>query len=124
MQYRVELFLAALEDDPTNTSLVLSDRRARLEEYRTRWDQYSQAKVSSVEPPSHDQRVINGEVVACIQEVAGNKIDVAFMRLPSVSREIQREQWVVRGLPKNSSDLKVDPGLDTLVVPELLDGGR
>ena len=124
MQYRVDLFSAALEDDPTNTSLVLSDRRAHLEEYRTRWDRYDQAKMSSVELPPHTQRVIDGEVLACIQEAAGDKVDVAFTRLPSVSRGIQRRQWVVRGLPKNGSDLKMYPGLDMLVVPELLNGGR
>ena len=124
MQYRVDLFSAALEDDPTNTSLVLSDRRAHLEEYRTRWDRYDQAKMSSVELPPHTQRVIDGEVLACIQEAAGDKVDVTFTRLPSVSRGIQRRQWVVRGLPKNGSDLKMYPGLDMLVVPELLHGGR
>ena len=124
VQYHVELFSAALEDDPTNRSLVLSDRRAHLEEYRTRWNRFKQAKKSSVELPPHTQRVIDGEVVACVQEAAGDRIDVTFTRLPSVSREIQREQWVVRGLPKNASDLKMYPGLDTLVVPELLDGGR
>ena len=124
MQYRVDLFSAALEDDPTNTSLVLSDRRAHLEEYRTRWDRYDQAKMSSVELPPHTQRVIDGEVLACIQEAAGDKVDVTFTRLPSVSRGIQRRQWVVRGLPKNGSDLKMYPGLDILVIPELLHGGR
>ena len=122
MQYRVDLFSAALEDDPTNTSLVLSDRRAHLEEYRTRWARYDQTKMSSIELPPHTQRVIDGEVLACIQEAAGDKVDVTFTRLPSVSRGIQRRQWVVRGLPKNGSDLKMYPGLDMLVVPELLHG--
>lgn len=124
MQYRVDLFSAALEEDLGNTSLGLADRRAHLEEYHSRWDRYNQEKVSFVELPPHAQRVIDGEVLACIQEAVGDKIDVTFIRLPSVSRGIQRKQWIVRGLPKNGSDLKMNPGLDILVVPELLDGGR
>lgn len=123
MQYRVDLFSAALEDDPWDTSLVLADRRVRLEQYRSRWDRYDQAKQSSVELPPHTQWVIDGEVLACIQESTGDKVDITFVRLPSVSRGIQRERWVVKGLPKNGSDLKMDPRLDMLVIPERLHGG-
>lgn len=120
----MDLFSAGLEDDPTETSLVYSDRRARLEEYRSRWDRVGQAKQSSVELPPHTDRNIDDEVLACIQEATGDKIDVTFIRLPSISRGIQKKQWVVRGLPKNGSPLKMDQGLDMLVVPEVLDGGR
>jgi hypothetical protein len=122
VQYRVDLFSAALEDDPADTPLALADRRAHLEQYRSRWDRYDQAKKSSVELPPHTQRVIDGEVLACIQEAAGDKIDVTFVRLPSVSRGIKKKQWVVKGLPKNASDLKMYPELDALVIPEILDG--
>ena len=126
IQYRVDLFSAALEDDLRDTSLVLADRRAHLEGYHSRWDRFSQAKQSSVELPPHTQRVIDGEILACVQEVSvtSDKIDIAFMRLPSISRGIQRKQWVVRGLPKNGSGLKTHPGLDMLVFPEVLCGGR
>ena len=62
--------------------------------------------------------------MACIQETLSGKIDVTFIRLPSVSRGIERKQWVVRGLPRSGSDLKIYPGLDMLVIPELLDGAR
>ena len=86
VQYRVDLFSAALEDDPWDTSLVLADRRVRLEQYRSRWDRYNQAKQSSVELPPHTQRVIDGEVLACIQESTEDKVDITFVRLPSVSR--------------------------------------
>ena len=118
----MDLFSAGLEDDPRDTSLVLADRRAHLEQYRSRWDRYDQAKQSSFELPPHTQRVIDGEVLACIREAAGDKIDVTFVRLPSLSRGIQRKQWVVKGLPKNGSDLKMCPGLDMLVIPEIVDG--
>ena len=124
IQYRVDLFSAALEDDPKNTSLVLADCSAQLERYRSRWDRFAQAKQSSIELPPHTQRVIDGEVLACIQEAAGDRIDVTFVRLPSISRGIQRKQWTVRGLPKNGSELKMCPGLDMLVVPEIVGGGR
>ena len=126
IQYRVDLFSAALEDDPRDASLVLADRRAHLEGYHSRWDRFSQAKQSSVELPPHTQRVIDGEILACVQEVSvtGDKIDIAFMRLPSISRGIQRKQWAVRGLPKNGSGLKTHPGLDMLVFPEVLCDGR
>lgn len=120
----MDLFSAALEDDPRDTSLVYSERRARLEEYRSRWDRLGQAKQSSVELPPHTSRDVDGEVLACIQEAAGNKIDVTFIRLPSISRGIQKKEWVVRGLPKNGSSLKMYPGLDMLVVPEILAGGQ
>lgn len=124
VQYRVDLFSAALEDDPSDTTLVYAERRARLEEYRSRWDRVDQAKQSTVELPPHTNRHLDGDVLACIQEAAGDKIDVTFVRLPSISRGIQKKQWVVRGLPKNGSALKMYPGLDMLVVPEILDGGR
>jgi len=125
VQYRVDLFSAGLEEDPKDTSLVYSDRRARLEEYRSRWDQIGQVKQSSVELPPHARRDTDGEVLACIQETTGgDRIDVTFIQLPSGSRGIQKKQWVVRGLPKNGSALKMHPGLDLLVVPEILDGGR
>ena len=122
VQYRMDLFSAALEDDPADTSLELADRRAHLEQYRSRWDRHDQAKQSSVELPPHTQRVIDGEVLACIQEAAGDKIDVTFVRLPSILKGIRRKQWVVKGLPKNTSDLKMYPALDMLVIPEILDG--
>jgi hypothetical protein len=124
VQYRVDLFATALEDDSENTSLVLADRRARLEEYHLRWDRHGQAELSSVDLPPHSQRVLDGEVLACVQDTVRDKIDVTFMRLPSVSRGIQRKQWVVRGLPRNGADLKMYPELDMLVVPEILGGGR
>lgn len=120
----MDLFSAALEDDPGVMSQVLADRRAHLEEYRSRWDRYDQATPSSVELPPHRQRVIDGEVLACIQEAADNRIDVTFIRLPSISRGIQRKQWVVRGLPRNGSELRMLPELDVLVIPEIRDSGR
>lgn len=122
VQYRIDLFSAALEDDPEDTSLGLADRRVHLEQYRSRWDRHDQAKLSSVELPPHTQRVIDGEVLACIQEAGDDKIDVTFVQLPSISRGIQGKQWVVKGLPKNASDLKMYPGLNVLVIPEILDG--
>ena len=116
----MDLFSAAVEDDIGNTSLVLADRRAHLEGYRSRWDRCDQAKLSSVNLPPHARRVIDGEVLACIQDAAGDKIDATFIRLPSISRWIRREQWVLRGLPKNGSDLKMYPESDMLVIPETL----
>ena len=116
----MDLFSAAVEDDPGNTSLVLADRRAHLEGYRSRWDKFDQAKLSSIDLPPHARRVIDGEVLACIQDAVGDKSDIAFIRLPSISRGIQRKQWVVRGLPKSGSDLKMYPELDMLVIPETL----
>ena len=84
----MDLFSAALEDDPRNTSFVLADRRAHLEEYRSRWDRFDQAKLSSVDLPPHTQWVVDGEVLACIQEAVGDRVDVTFTRLPSVLRGI------------------------------------
>ena len=120
----MDLFSGAIEDDPGNTSLVLADRRAHLEGYRSRWDRFDQAKLSLVDLPPHARRVIDGEVLACIQDAVGDKIDVTFIRLPSVSRGIQRKQWVVRGLPKNGFDLRMYPESDMLVIPETLSRRR
>ena len=103
---------------------MLADRRAHLEEYRSRWDRYDQAELSSVDLPPHTQRVFSGEVLACIQEAVGGKMDVTFIRLPSVSRGIQRKEWVVRGLPGCSSRMKMHLELDMLVIPETLHNQR
>lgn len=74
--------------------------------------------------PPHTERVIDGEVLACIRETADNKVDVTFVRLPSTLRGVQRKQWDVRGLPKSCSELKMHPGLDMLIVSEILYLGR
>ena len=116
----MDLFSAAVEDDPGNTSLVVADRRAHLEGYRLRWDRFDQAKLSSFDLPPHARRILDGGVLACIQDSVNDKIDVTFIRLPSISRGIQRNQWLVRGLPKNGSDLKMYPESDILVIPETL----
>lgn len=100
---------------------MLADRRAHLEQYCSRWDRHEQAKKSSIDLPPHTSRVIDGEVLACIQEAESGKIDVTFVQLPSVSKGVRRKHWVVKGLPENVSDLKMLPGLDLLVIPEVVD---
>lgn len=97
--------------------LVLADRRAHLERYRSRWERFDQAELSYVDILPHTQWVIDGEVLAFFQEFVGGKIDVTFMRLPSISRGIQRKRkpWVVQGLPRSGSNLKMYPEVDMLV---------
>ena len=43
-----------------------------------------------------------------------------FIQLPSVSRKMRLRQWVVRGLPKCNAILKLNPEMDLLIVPEVV----
>ena len=124
VQYRVELFAASLEDDPRRASVVVADRRVLLEQYHSRWDKLRGDERKSIVLPVHTKRVLEGDVLGCIMERGDDKLDVHFTQLPSVSREIRLKQWVVRGLPKCDTALKINPEVDLLVVPEVFKGGR
>lgn len=124
IQYRVELFAASLMDDPQKPSLVMADRRALLERYHSRWDGIQGDKWRKFALPVHTKRVLEEGVLGCIAEARGGKLDVHFIQLPSISREVRLRQWVVRGLPKCDAALKISPEADLLVVPEVVNERR
>jgi len=124
IQYRVELLAASLIDDSQKPSLVVADRRALLEKYHSRWDKLQGDKWRRIVLPTHTKRVLEGDVLGCIAEAGGDQFDVHFIQLPSVSREVRLKQWVVRGLPKCDTALKINPEADLLVVPEVVNEGR
>jgi len=124
IQYRVELFAASLTDHPQKPSLLMADRRALLERYHSRWDGIQGDKWRKFVLPVHTKRVFEEGVLGCIAEARGGKLDVHFIRLPSISREVRLKQWVVRGLPKCDAALKISPEADLLVVPEVVNERR
>ena len=124
IQYRVELFAASVEDNPRKTSVAVADRRVLLEQYRSRWNELQGVKWRKIALPVHTKRVLEGGVLGCIVESADDKLDVHFIQLPSVSREVRLKQWVVRGLPKCGATLKINPEADLLVAPEVVNQGR
>lgn len=124
IQYRVELLAASVEDNLRKTSVTIADRRVLLEQYRLRWDKLQGDKHTSIALPSHIKRVLEGGVLGCIVESGVDKLDVHFIQLPSVSRDVRLKRWVVRGLPKCDATLKFNPEVDLLVVPEVVNKGR
>lgn len=124
IQYRIELLAASLEDNMRESSVGVADRRVLLERYRSRWDKLQGDKWKKVPLPAHTKRVLEGGVLGCIAESGDGKIDVHFIRLPSVSREVRSKQWVVRGLPGCDATLNINPEVDLLVAPEVVNGGR
>lgn len=124
IQYRVELFATSLVDDLREPSLVVADRHALLERYHSRWDRLQGDKWRRIVLPAHIKRVLEGGILGCIAEAGGDKLDVHFIQLPSVSRGVRPKQWVIRGLPKCDAVLKINPEVDLLVVPEVVNGGQ
>lgn len=124
IQYRVELFAASLQDDPRKTPVVVADRRVLLEQYHSRWDKLQANKWKAFVLPPHTKRVLDGDVLGCIMESRDDRLDVHFIQLPSISRGVRLKQWMVRGLPKCGTALKISPELDLLVVPEVVNEGR
>lgn len=124
IQYRIELFAASIIDDSRESPFVVADRRALLERYHTRWDRLQGDKWRRVVLPAHTKRVLEGDVLGCVTETRGGKLDVHFIQLPSLSREVRLKRWIIRGLPKCDVALKINPGADLLVVPEVVNEGR
>jgi len=124
IQYRLELLAASLEDDPRKDPLVMADRRALLQRYHSRWDKLQGDKREIIVLPAHTKRVLEGDVLGCITDSGGGELDVHFIQLPSVSRGVRLKQWVVLGLPKCDTALKINPEADLLVVPEVVEEGR
>lgn len=124
IQYRIELFAASLIDDSRESPFVVADRRALLERYHSRWDRLQGDKWRRVVLPIHTKRVLEGDVLGCITEAGSNELDVHFIQLPSVSREVRLKRWVIQGLPKCDAALKINPGADLLIVPEVVNEGR
>jgi len=123
IQYRLELLAASLEDDPRKAPFVVADRRALLQRYHSRWDKLQGDKREVILLPAHTKRVLEGDVLGCITE-SGGELDVHFIQLPSVSREVRLKQWVVLGLPKCDAALKINPEAGLLIVPEVVEAGR
>lgn len=124
IQYRVELFAASVDDNLRRTSVAVADRRVLLEKYRSRWDKLQGDQWKRIVLPVHTKRVLEGGVLGCIAESGDDKLDVHFIQLPSVSREVRLKQWVVKGLPRCDTTVTINPEVDLLVVPEVVDERR
>jgi hypothetical protein len=124
IQYRVELFAASLEDNLRESSVAVADRRVLLEQYRSRWEKLQGDKWKRIALPVHTKRVLEGGVLGCIAESGDGKLEVHFIQLPSASREVRLKQWVVRGLPNCDATLTINPEVDLLAVPEVVNEER
>ena len=103
---------------------MVADRRVLLERYHSRWDKLRVDKRQNIALPAHTKRVLEGDILGCMAESGGSKLDVHFIQLPSISREVRLKQWTVRGLPKCDAALKINPEAGLLVVPEVVEEGR
>jgi hypothetical protein len=124
IQYRVELFAASLIGGSQKPSLVVADRRALLERYHSRWDKLQGDKWWKIDLPARTNWLLEGDVLGLIAETRGDQFNVHFIQLPSASRGVLPKRWVVRGLPRCDTVLKINPEADLLVVPEVVNEGR
>ena len=102
---------------------MVADRLALLERYHSRWDRLQGDKWRRIVLPTHKKRVLEGGILGCIAESVDDRLDVHFIRFPSVSRKVRLRQWVVRGLPKCNAVPKSNPEVDLLIVTEVVNGG-
>jgi len=109
-----------LEDGPRDNSFSLPERRERLEQYLSGWENLHRSRHSCISVPeeydAYNDIDICGGVVAYIRE--GLDGDINFVRLPSPAKGITTKQWTIRDLPAVDFDMEMDPELDLIVITE------
>ena len=121
--YRIDIFAAGLEDNPT-ANLSLAEKREALDGYRAKWDTFGPIQKSHFEPSMgafHFVSSVSGSGVFASIESPGNSIQ--FTTMESVSQGIPRKEWKVplpRGL--ELQDFVIYPQADVLAVVGSGDG--
>lgn len=117
IQYRVELFLAGLEDRRSDDPEPLGERLSKLRSWRSRWSQAGSSPPQTIALPGRripKKCCLYGGVFAMYSEGL-----VHFIRLPSHSRSVPLASWATSHLGfEPVGDFAMDPDQDLLVVAE------
>ena len=111
IKYRVELFLAGLED---GNHYSLAERQQFLHLYQSNWDSLVPQKTTTIATPDHGTYELAGGVYGLVPNSVPNSVQ--FYRLPSVSRGIEMEEWTIQDLDFSIDDFTMECAHDLLVV--------
>ena len=111
IKYRVELFLAGLED---GNHYSLAERQRFLRSYQSNWDSLIPQKTITITIPDHGTYELAGGVYGLVPNSTPNSIQ--FYRLPSVSRGIEMEEWSIEDLDFSIDDFTMESAYDLLTV--------
>lgn len=109
IKYRVELFLAGLED---GNHYSLAERQQFLRSYQSNWDRLVPQKITTIAIPDHGTYELAGGVYGLVPTSAPNSVQ--FYRLPSVSRGIEMEEWSIQDLDFSIDDFTMECAFDLL----------
>ena len=117
IQYRLELFLAGLEDRSSNNPEPLGERLNKLRSLQSRWDQAGSSPSQTIALPGRytsGRCCLHGGVFAMYHEGC-----IHFIRLPSPSRGVPLMSWHTPHLGfEPVGSFAVDPDQDLLVLAE------
>lgn len=117
IQYRVELFLAGLEDRRSDDPEPLGERLNKLRLWRSRWSQAGSSPPQTVTLPGEcvpEKYCLCGGVFAMYSEGL-----IHFIRLPSPSRSVALVSWTTTHLGfEPVGNFAMDPDQDLLVLAE------
>jgi len=114
VQYRAKLFLHGFWDDfDRRNAIDLSARQNQLQAHRSRWSRLEWATRTTAKVSGKGFRVTGG-----VLHFMEDDPILHFVRLPSVSREIAQEEWVLPNLGFNIECYSIDPAVDLLVAVE------
>ena len=117
IQYRLELFLAGLEDRRSNGPEPLGERLNELRSWQSRWDQAGSSPPQTLILPdqlAQGKCRLYGGVFAMLSEDL-----IHFIRLPSASKDVPLSSWSTPPLGfEPVGNLAMDPDQDLLVLVE------
>jgi hypothetical protein len=128
IKYRLDLSEAGLEEWVVYDAMSIPERRQKLETYCSRWEGFGDAKRIPLRPPPFDACEVYVEkgLLVCVGGAGDDKGKMCFVRLPSPTMEIQRSEWIIRGLPGDpvgERSRAIYPPADLLAIPVLSAGG-
>ena len=116
IKYRIDLFAAGLEDNPS-VNLTLADKRRAFEEYLTKWDTFNPIQQWERTIENFGSRVqINCPGVYGF--IAGREKSIHLLVPESVSRRIPRREWKLSLPGILPQTFAIDPHADVLAVVE------
>jgi hypothetical protein len=114
----MQLFRCGFHDDFTGRSAAsVAARREQLDAYWSRWDCLNPAggtvvKLSGILGANE----FVGGVFSTV--VGEHRTSLHFIRLPSISRGVNQEEWVLNNLETPIDGYTTDPSSDVLIVYE------
>ena len=118
IQYRLQLFRSGFHDDFVGRDAEsTADRMKQLETHRSRWSHLERAEKIDIDVPGTPG--LSNLVGGVFSVVTGEqRTSLHFIRLPSSSRGIAQEEWIIDDLQMPIDYYTTDPSSDLLIVYE------